>query len=220
MVVERAVRDFARRGDDCVRQFLVEQAQPVEAILDARVARDAGAALVAVAQATDAGRDPRTLGEVLIGALRNAFLSVMGAPDRHQPAVDAERSAALGAQLGPAGLTRALDVLGEALVELGKKPDPRTALLQLLAIIRHDTRRRLHGIQAPTQIIKPASDILVRPFHSDVLASGIPGARLVTIDDTGHGITFQAKEQINERIREHVAAHEPHVPSEPVAEAS
>ena len=44
---------------------VVEQSQPVEAILDALRQRDAGAALVAVAEATAAGRDPRSLGEVL-----------------------------------------------------------------------------------------------------------------------------------------------------------
>ena len=48
-------------------------------------AHDAGAALVAVAEATAAGRDARTLGEALITRLRDAFLAVMKAPDRHLP---------------------------------------------------------------------------------------------------------------------------------------
>jgi pimeloyl-ACP methyl ester carboxylesterase len=94
-------------------------------------------------------------------------------------------------------------------LQVGKKPDPRTALLQLLAVIRHDTRRRLHDIQVPTLVLKPESDILVRPMHSDRLHRGIPGARLVTLPDTGHGITFQRKERVNEEIRGQVARHEP-----------
>src|SRR3546814_13420864 len=81
--------------------------------------------LVAVAEATAAGRDPRVLGETLIASLRDAFLATMGAPDRHLPDADRDRAAALGSRLGAAGLTRALEVLGEALVELAKKPDPR-----------------------------------------------------------------------------------------------
>lgn len=90
-------------------------------------------------------------------------------------------------------------------LQVGSKPNPRTAALQLLAVIRHDTRRRLHAIQAPTLVLKPESDILVRPLHSDRLSRGIPGARLVTLPDTGHGITFQRKDRVNDEIRRHVA---------------
>ena len=112
---EDAVDHVVRQGGGSARDTLsaldqvsamggvVEQVQPVEAILEALVAHDAGAALVAVAAATDAGRDPRALGEVLIGALRDAFLAAMGAPDRHLPPGDAERAATLGAALGPGG---------------------------------------------------------------------------------------------------------------------
>jgi DNA polymerase-3 subunit gamma/tau len=126
---------------------VVPEAQPVEAILDAMRTRDAGAALVAVADAVDAGRDPRTLGEVLIERLREAFLAVMGAPDRHLPSADLEKAAALGGELGPAGLTRALEVLGEALVELAKKPDPRIVLeVALVRLCRPDADRSLEAV--------------------------------------------------------------------------
>src|SRR6266508_2194407 len=56
---------------------VVSDSDHVDAILDGLVARDAGAVLVAVADATATGRDPRGLGEALIGKLRDAFLSVM-----------------------------------------------------------------------------------------------------------------------------------------------
>ena len=126
---------------------VVEQAQPVEAILDALCAHDAGAALVAVAEATAAGRDARTLGEALIARLRDAFLAVMKAPDRHLPAADLAKAEALGAQLGAAGLTRALEVLGEALVELAKKPDPRIVLeVALVRLCRPDADRSFDAI--------------------------------------------------------------------------
>ena len=109
--------------------------------------RDAGAALVAVAEATAAGRDPRSLGEVLIARLRDAFLAVMKAPDRHLPAADLARAEALGAELGAAGLTRALEVLGEALVELAKKPDPRIVLeVALVRLCRPDADRSFDAI--------------------------------------------------------------------------
>ncbi len=156
---EDAVDHVVRQGGGSARDTLsaldqvsamggvVEQGQPAEAILEALVQHDAGAALVAVADSTDAGRDPRALGEVLISSLRDAFLAVMGAPDRHLPVGDAERAATLGAALGPAGLTRALEVLGEALVELAKKPDPRIVLeVALVRLCRPDADRSLDAV--------------------------------------------------------------------------
>ena len=156
---EDAIDYVVRRGGGSARDTLsaldqvsamggvVEQSQPVEAILAALAEHDAGAALVAVAEATDAGRDPRALGEVLIARLRGAFLAVMGAPDRHLPPGDLERAATLGAALGAAGLTRALEVLGEALVELAKKPDPRIVLeVALVRLCRPDADRSLDAV--------------------------------------------------------------------------
>lgn len=93
-------------------------------------------------------------------------------------------------------------------LQTGKKPPRDTALRQLLAVARHDTRKRLPSIQVPTLVIKPESDILVRPFHSDVLARGIPKARLLSLPDVGHGITFQRAADVNRAIREHVAMHD------------
>jgi len=156
---EEAVDYVVRQGGGSARDTLsaldqvaamggvVQASQPVDAIVDALRARDAGAALVAVADATAAGRDPRALGEVLIARLRDAFLAVMGAPDRHLPEPDLEQAAALGAELGPAGLTRALEVLGEALVELAKKPDPRIVLeVALVRLCRPDADRSLDAV--------------------------------------------------------------------------
>jgi DNA polymerase-3 subunit gamma/tau len=156
---EDAVEHVVRVGGGSARDTLsaldqvsamggvVQQSQPIDAILAALTDRDAGAALVAVAEATDAGRDPRALGEALIAALRDAFLAVMGAPDRHRPAPDLERAATVGAALGAAGLTRALEVLGEALVELAKKPDPRIVIeVALVRLCRPDADRSLDAV--------------------------------------------------------------------------
>jgi DNA polymerase-3 subunit gamma/tau len=156
---EDAVDHVVRQGGGSARDTLsaldqvsamggvVEQAHPVEAILAALTAHDPGAALVAVADAADAGRDPRALGEVLIAALRDAFLAVMGSPDRHLPPGDLERAAALGEALGAAGLTRALEVLGEALVDLAKKPDPRIVLeVALIRLCRPDADHSLDAV--------------------------------------------------------------------------
>jgi len=153
--VERVVRQGAGSARDALSALdqvaamggVVTESQPVAAILDALAARDAGAALVAVADAVASGRDPRTLGEVLIEQLREAFLAVMGAPDRHLPSTDLERASALGAQLGAAGLTRSLEVLGEAMVELAKKPDPRIVLeVALVRLCRPESDTSLDAL--------------------------------------------------------------------------
>jgi DNA polymerase-3 subunit gamma/tau len=126
---------------------VMDDAQPVDAIVDALCDRDAGAVLVAVADALASGRDPRTLGEALIAALRNAFLAVMGVGDVHLGPADRERAAAVGQQLGAAGITRALEVLGEALTELARKPDPRIVVeVALVRLTRADTDRTLDAV--------------------------------------------------------------------------
>jgi DNA polymerase III subunit gamma/tau len=126
---------------------VVDEAQPVDAVLDALCERDPGKVLVAIADALAAGRDPRTLGEGVIAALRDAFLSVMGAADEHLAPAEAERAARVGEQLGAAGLTRALDVLGEALVELARKPDPRIVVeVALVRITQPSADRTLDAI--------------------------------------------------------------------------
>ena len=126
---------------------VVSDAQPVEAIVDALCEHDAGAALLAVADALATGRDPRTLGEALIGSLRNAFLAVMGAADTHLAPADRDRAVVVGDRLGAPGLTRALEVLGEALTELGRKPDPRIVVeVALVRLARPDTDRSLDAV--------------------------------------------------------------------------
>jgi DNA polymerase III subunit gamma/tau len=157
--VDRAVDHVIRSGAGSARDTLsaldqvaalgevFDPVEPVDAVLDALCDRDAGAVLVAVADALAAGRDPRTLGEDLIAALRDAFLAVMGAADEHVAPAQRERAARVGQRLGPAGLTRALDVLGESLVELARKPDPRIVVeVALVRLIQPATDRTLDAI--------------------------------------------------------------------------
>ncbi len=157
--VDRAVDHVIRSGAGSARDTLsaldqvaalgevVDASEPVDAVLDALCDRDAGAVLVAVADALAAGRDPRTLGEDLIAALRDAFLAVMGAADEHVAPAQRERASRVGQRLGPAGLTRALDVLGESLIELARKPDPRIVVeVALVRLTQPATDRTLDAI--------------------------------------------------------------------------
>lgn len=99
------------------------------------------------------------------------------------------------------------DLRARMLLQVGQRPRTRTALMQLWAVILHNTRARLPGVRSPTLVVKSEADLLVRPHHSDFLHQNIPGARLVSIPDAGHGLTFHAAATVNEAIREHVAAH-------------
>jgi DNA polymerase-3 subunit gamma/tau len=103
----------------------------VEAMID----HDPGRALTAMAHAVAAGHDPRTIAEQLVRHLRNGFLSLM-APELVQlPHQRLDEVAARAQRLGPAGLVRGIERLGEILVELRHAPDPRVlvevALVQL-----------------------------------------------------------------------------------------
>jgi DNA polymerase-3 subunit gamma/tau len=124
-----------------------EGGEALDALIAALADRDAGAVLTAVQEAVDFGREPRVIGELLLARLRDAFLSVMGADISH--VAEAERAAAAetGAALGARPLTRALEMIGEALVEMRQAPDPRIPLeVALLRVARPDADESLAAL--------------------------------------------------------------------------
>jgi pimeloyl-ACP methyl ester carboxylesterase len=90
-------------------------------------------------------------------------------------------------------------------VRLGRPPTLRTIISQLTAVWRHSTESRLAQIEAPTLLVRPGRDILIRPTQTDRLAQHIPNARVLRFDDAGHGVTFQKAEELNHALREHFA---------------
>jgi DNA polymerase-3 subunit gamma/tau len=121
-------------------------AAPAE-LVEALCERDSGRALVAVATACGAGADPRQLARDLVGLLREAFL-VRFAPDvAGLGADDARRAADWAARLGPAGITRAIEALGEALVAMRDAADPRVTLeATLVRLTRPEVDRSLDAV--------------------------------------------------------------------------
>ncbi len=148
---ERALATVVRDGRGSARDTLsvLEQVasagglrdeEPVvDDLVEALIARDAGAVLVAVAAAMRAGRDPRRLGAELVERLRLCFLSSL-APDLVDClAEERERIADQAKRLGPGGATRAIEVVGEALVDLRESVDPRVTLeVALVRVARAD----------------------------------------------------------------------------------
>jgi DNA polymerase III subunit gamma/tau len=130
----------ARRGKGSVRDALSvldqvaaaggidHHAPSVGAFVEALCDRDAGAALAAVAERCGAGHDPRQVATDVLERLRQTLLvsvsrSLVGLPDEEVDAVEAEAH-----RLGRAATVRAMEVLGETLVDMREAPDPRVLL--------------------------------------------------------------------------------------------
>jgi 3-oxoadipate enol-lactonase len=78
----------------------------------------------------------------------------------------------------------------EALVRV--EPTSRTALLEhALAGLRHDVRREVHRIKAPTLILAGEDDHLLGLTAPRELASRIPGAIFEVIPACGHDLTLE-----------------------------
>ncbi|MDE0613500.1 MAG: DNA polymerase III subunit gamma/tau [bacterium] len=107
---------------------VADRLDAVDAVIDALGGQDYGPAFVAVHDALRSGREPRIIGEAVLDRLRNAFLCAMGADLSHLTDAQQESARATAALIPPAGLTRALEVLGTALVDMRQAPDPRVDL--------------------------------------------------------------------------------------------
>jgi DNA polymerase-3 subunit gamma/tau len=136
----------ARRGKGSVRDALSvldqvaaaggidHHAPSVGAFVEALCERDAGAALAAVAERCGAGHDPRQIATDVLERLRQTLLvsvsrALVGLPDEELDAVEAEAH-----RLGRPATVRAMEVLGETLVDMREAPDPR--ILLEVALVR------------------------------------------------------------------------------------
>jgi DNA polymerase-3 subunit gamma/tau len=100
----------------------------IDEIVEALCERDTGRALVAVADAAAAGREPRQLADHLLAHLRDALVATL-APDVVLLPDDAKENVAdQGRRLGNAATVRAMDAIGEAIQAMRESPDPRVAL--------------------------------------------------------------------------------------------
>ena len=130
----------ARRGKGSVRDALSvldqvaaaggidHHAPSVGEFVEALCDRDAARAVAAVAERCGAGHDPRQVATDVLERLRQTLLvsvsrSLVGLPDEELDAVDAESH-----RLGRAATVRAMELLGQTLVDMREAPDPRVLL--------------------------------------------------------------------------------------------
>ena len=123
-----SARDALSALDRVVAGGITDDDTSVDELLRALSERDPGRALGALAAGIARGREPRVTGEALLGALREAFLVSMGVPPSQLAAADRERAERFAEEAPPAVITHALEVLGTALVDMRRSPDPRVDL--------------------------------------------------------------------------------------------
>src|SRR4051812_5572487 len=139
-VPPEAIELVARRGNGSVRDALSALDQvaaaghveaedaPADDLVEALCERDAGRVLVTVAEASGRGVDPRQLARDVVEHLRWCFLALLA---RHLVPLADDGVAHVEEQarrLGTPAVVRAIEVLGEALVDMRDTVDPRVAL--------------------------------------------------------------------------------------------
>lgn len=112
-----------------------ERREPVDELFSALAVGTPGPALVAVADAIADGHDPRVLAEAFVAEVREAFLLSIGVDTPQIVDTDRVRLSAWAEKLGSASLSKALERIGSALVDMRSAADPRVplevALIQL-----------------------------------------------------------------------------------------
>ncbi len=139
-VDDQAVAYVVRQGRGSARDTLsaldqvvaaggvITRSEPVDQLLQSLADRNTGSAIVAVADALAHGHDPRVLGDALLTSLRDAFLLSLGVEVPHLVDADRERLGGWAERLGTATLTRAMESVGTALVDMRQAADPRVPL--------------------------------------------------------------------------------------------
>lgn len=79
-------------------------------------------------------------------------------------------------------------------------------LLQVQAIIGHDTSERLARIEAPTLVVHGDADQMLAVSNGELVASLVPGAWLEVFEGVGHLFFWEQPERAARLVVEHAAA--------------
>jgi len=77
---------------------------------------------------------------------------------------------------------------------------------QKAIMTRPDSRPLLGSIGCPTLVLVGDSDVATPPDLNKEIAAGIPGAKLVTVPDSGHLTTLEQPEAVNAAMAEWLRA--------------
>jgi DNA polymerase III subunit gamma/tau len=123
-----------------------------EDVIESLIAHDPAAVLTQVGAAMQRGHDPKAFTEQVVRFLREMFLSSM-APQLVQLSEEhAQKAAEMTARYGIASVVRAIEVLGEALLDIRRAPDPRLVLEVTLVrlasnVVANDTASLLARVE-------------------------------------------------------------------------
>ena len=155
----------------------------VDEVMDGLIAADPAKVVAAVSEALKAGREPRVIGEALLSRLRDAFLSAMGAPVDHLSETQSASTHATAEAIGPAAITRALEMIGTCLIEMRQAPDPRVDLeVALLRLSRPELDTDLKALAARIErleqggVVAPALAPPVTQDAQSETAAAVPTA--------------------------------------------
>ena len=97
----------------------------------------------------------------------------------------------------------------ETLAVMLNNNQPKSSyLLQLGAVMHHETADRLRQITHPTLVLTGTEDTLVDPGNSRLIAERIPGARLIEFEETGHVFFTEKADEVNRVLIEFFARDE------------
>ena len=139
----RAGRGSARDALSALEQIVAaggvaEREISVDDVVEGLAERDTSRVLVAVAEAVNAGRDPRLLAQQLVVRLRDVFLGAMKAPLDHLADAERARVDVLVERFERPQITRAIELLGDGLSAMVEAVDQRivleTALVRLTSL--------------------------------------------------------------------------------------
>lgn len=144
-----SARDTLSALDRVVSGGIISDDETVHNLLAALAEKNSSKALGAVSEGISRGREPRVIAEELLGALRTAFLLKMGVPSEQIGEEEINYSLSFSDQVTPGLITKALEVIGVALVDMRRAPDPRVDLeVALVRLTREEDQQSNELIEA------------------------------------------------------------------------
>ena len=77
-------------------------------------------------------------------------------------------------------------------------------MLQMQAVMGHDTSARLASIEAPTLVVHGTEDRMLPVVNGELIAQSIPDARLELLDGVGHMFWWEQPERSAALVRSHM----------------
>jgi pimeloyl-ACP methyl ester carboxylesterase len=93
------------------------------------------------------------------------------------------------------------DAMGAAFLRMFRAQHLRPLVPILEAMVREDRYADLAGIELPCTIVVGDSDRTTPPFHTDELAAGIVGSRLVRVPRAGHMLNWEASDLVVDEVQ-------------------